>query len=214
MKNLLIEWLDGRRVDIRIIPFMPSGVLQDCYKSNPHKDYYDKNKFIYVASGLPHKNHINLLLAWVYLAKLGFYPELTLTIDKKHTELIAKLNYYRGEFGIKICNVGLVNHDQIFDLYKAHSALIYPSISESFGLPLLEAKLISMDIIAGELDYVRDICSPVETFNPESHISIAKAIMRYGKKNYNTPLDSNYNIQNLFDCLTENRKGSNGKNNA
>ena len=59
------------------------------------------------------------------------------------------------------------------------SALIYPSKIESFGLPLIEADAMNLPIIAAELDYVRDICSPTQTFDPNSSISIARAIMRF-----------------------------------
>ncbi len=55
----------------------------------------------------------------------------------------------------------------------------YPSIKESLGLPLLEAQSMSIPIIASELDFVRDIVKPVETFNPHSSLSIQRAIKRY-----------------------------------
>jgi glycosyltransferase involved in cell wall biosynthesis len=57
--------------------------------------------------------------------------------------------------------------------------LIYPSLFESFGLPLLEARQAGLPIIAAELDYVRDIVEPVVSFDPESALSIARAVMRY-----------------------------------
>ena len=50
---------------------------------------------------------------------------------------------------------------------------------ESFGLPLIEAKYHGLPILASELDYVRDVVAPVETFNPDSPISIARAVRRY-----------------------------------
>ena len=36
-----------------------------------------------------------------------------------------------------------------------------------------------MPIIAGEMDYVRDVVDPSETFDPLSPVSIARAIKRY-----------------------------------
>jgi hypothetical protein len=42
----------------------------------------------------------------------------------------------------------------------------------------LEAKQIQLPIIASELDYVRDFVIPMETFDPNSSLSIARAIKR------------------------------------
>jgi glycosyltransferase involved in cell wall biosynthesis len=58
-------------------------------------------------------------------------------------------------------------------------ALIYPSILESYGLPLLEARAAGLPLITGELDYVRDIVDPEETFDPASPLSIARAVKRF-----------------------------------
>ena len=59
--------------------------------------------------------------------------------------------------------------------------MIFPSTSESFGLPLVEAAHLGLPILAPELDYVRDVCSPVQTFDPTSPLSIARAVKRFLK---------------------------------
>jgi glycosyltransferase involved in cell wall biosynthesis len=63
--------------------------------------------------------------------------------------------------------------------YRQSGALIFPSLTESFGLPLIEARGRDLPILAGELDYVRDVCVPVETFDPRSPRSIARAVKRH-----------------------------------
>ena len=70
-------------------------------------------------------------------------------------------------------------------------ALIFPSLAESFGLPLVEAQEFNKPILASELDFVRDVCSPVDTFDPKSSLSIARAVKRFlGYTDINN-LDSN-----------------------
>ena len=54
--------------------------------------------------------------------------------------------------------------------------MIYPSINESLGLPLLEAKLKKLPIIASDMDFVYDVCSPISTFNPYSAKDIYEKI--------------------------------------
>ena len=45
--------------------------------------------------------------------------------------------------------------------------------------PLIEAKQAGLPILASELDYVRDVLDPDQTFDPNSDISIARAVKRY-----------------------------------
>ena len=45
-------------------------------------------------------------------------------------------------------------------------------------LPLLEAARAGVRIVASERDCVRDVCRPHETFDPESPVSIARAVAR------------------------------------
>jgi glycosyltransferase involved in cell wall biosynthesis len=44
---------------------------------------------------------------------------------------------------------------------------------------LLEAASCGLPIVAAECDYVRDVVTPVETFDPESAVSIARAVRRF-----------------------------------
>lgn len=64
-------------------------------------------------------------------------------------------------------------------MYGQSRAAIYPSLFESFGLPLLEAKEAGLPVLASERDYVRDVIEPNITFDPLSPLSIARAVMRH-----------------------------------
>ena len=54
--------------------------------------------------------------------------------------------------------------------------LIYPSLIESFGLPLIEANKFDCNIISSDLDYVHDIVKPSLVFDPNSIISISETV--------------------------------------
>jgi len=136
--------------------------------------------FLYVASGEPHKNHRRLLEAWVQLAAGGLRPRLRLTLSgQNHPELAAWIEQQRQLHGLRVDNAGVVDAARLDDLYRKADALIYPSTAESLGLPLLEAQARRLPIIASERDFVRDVVSPRETFDPESALSIARAVRRF-----------------------------------
>jgi glycosyltransferase involved in cell wall biosynthesis len=74
--------------------------------------------------------------------------------------------------------MGFLPHHELIELYSSVRYLIYPSLYESFGIPLLEAKQAGLSIVAAELDYVRDSINPDQSFDPNSAVSIARAIKR------------------------------------
>lgn len=162
-----------------IAPFVAKSNLDvDLTEASKCKEY----NFIYVASGEPHKNHQRLLDAWVELARQGLYPSLCLTLnDKQFPRLVECFAIKKKQYNLRIDNQGLVVGNETLELYKHAEALIFPSTLESFGLPLIEAKNAGLKIVASELDYVRDILAPDESFDPQSAISIARAVKRLMK---------------------------------
>ena len=136
--------------------------------------------FICVSSGDAHKNVMNLILAWEILAQEGVSPPLLLTLNQnQYPSLVDWIQLKIDQSQLNITNLGTIDRDEINDVYRAGAALIFPSLIESFGLPLIEAREASVDILAPELDYVRDVVSPVETFDPLSPLSISRAVKRY-----------------------------------
>lgn len=136
--------------------------------------------FLYVASGEPHKNHKALLEAWALLAEQGIRPTLGITLDAGNCpELLGWIQRHVAVHGLKVENVGQMPPEGVDLLYRSAGALIYPSLGESLGLPLIEARGHGLPILAPEKDYVRDVVEPVQTFDPESPISIARAVRRF-----------------------------------
>jgi len=134
--------------------------------------------FIYVASGEPHKNHRRLLEAWEILAAEGYRPSLRLTLDPvRDASLLRDVEKRAAAAALKITNTP-ASLEGMPALYAEANALIYPSAFESFGLPLIEAQRAGLPIVAAERDYVRDLVLPAETFDPDSPLSIARAVKR------------------------------------
>jgi glycosyltransferase involved in cell wall biosynthesis len=136
--------------------------------------------FLYAATGEPHKNHLNLLEAWKLLASEGLYPSLRLTVSESDYPGLSRIvEQAKADHKLNIHNVPATSHSDMQRLYDRSQALVYPSMVESFGLPLLEARQAGLSIIAAELDYVRDLVDPEESFDPQSPQSIARAIKRF-----------------------------------
>lgn len=136
-------------------------------------------KFFYPADGVGHKNHVALLKAWELLSQRGFSPVLTLTLSNFEYDRLVNQSGIIIAKNLNIQNVGHISRSDVLNILSSSSALIFPSLAETLGIPLLEATALGVPIIASEFDYVRDIASPIETFNPHSPVSIADAVQRF-----------------------------------
>ena len=178
MKRLL-EAKIGGRISVRVLPFIaePGGYARSATQVLPNNG--KKYDFVYIATGEPHKNHRRLLEAWCLLAGEGLFPSLCVTLDAtRFASLCDSLETLKRQHGIRVTNVGELAHQDVLALYRKSGAAIYPSTFESFGLPLLEARQAGVPVLASEMDYVRDAIDPEQTFDPDSAVSIARAVKR------------------------------------
>ncbi len=189
MKRLL-ERRSAGRVPVRMLPFIaePAGYVRSVV--HPRSRGASEHDFVYVASGEPHKNHRHLFVAWCLLAEEGLFPSLCVTLDKdRFAALCRDIETLTARHGIRVVNVGELAHREVLALYPKAGAVIYPSTFESFGLPLLEARQAGLPVLAAEMDYVRDVLDPEQSFDPDSPLSIARAVKRHmGKDEPALPL--------------------------
>jgi hypothetical protein len=147
------------------------------------KFYKNKKKynFIYPASLLKHKNHLNLILALILLSKKNLYPKILLTINKKieKDNIIFKLIF---NFKLKVTFKYFKN--SIDKAYRMSEALIYPSLNETIGLPIIEAYNFNLSILASNRAYAKQFIEPNLVFDPLSPEDIANKIEHYLRKNF------------------------------
>ncbi|WP_020411336.1 glycosyltransferase [Microbulbifer variabilis] len=178
MQRDLLQWYSAagrsRAPTVNVLPFFDTIA-----GANVPGEFSHEWDFIYVADGEAHKNHRVLLEAWRLLAQEGLYPSLALTLTSRDDPLKLEVEAARAKVGLNIFNLGKLHRERVIELYKRTRAMIFPSTSESFGLPLIEATQLGVPILAPELDYVRDVCSPMHTFDPSSAISVARAVKRF-----------------------------------
>lgn len=161
---------------VTIAPFVPASLAAEL--RNPQIPEERGDFFYYPADNLQHKNHARLLKAWKMLAEVDITPPLVLTVTPAQLTEIA-----RGA-AVDLTQLTHVTAQRTSYATVQHNfltcrALIFPSLAETYGLPQLEAVAVGAPVIASERDFVRDVCSPVESFDPESVTSIARAVRRF-----------------------------------
>lgn len=183
MAQALLAWWGAEAgcPPVQVFPFVPDvRPTPALSEASPTPDRpAPRWDFVYVADGESHKNHRRLVEAWVLLARQGIRPSLALTLGPRDFALRDWISAQARTHDLRIEHLGVMPHAELLGVYAQASALIFPSLSESFGLPLVEAAAAGCAIVASELDYVRDVCTPGQTFDPSSAISMARAVRRH-----------------------------------
>jgi glycosyltransferase involved in cell wall biosynthesis len=132
-----------------------------------------EDEFVFISNPSPQKNYPALLDAWDYLLSKGHTPKLHVTIDDTAPGFVERVKLM-NERGTRIENHVYVDPRE---LYFNCPFLIFPSIMESFGLPLIEAADSGMKILASDLPFVYDVVKPSLTFDQSSPLAIASAVL-------------------------------------
>ena len=124
-------------------------------------------RLFYPAAFYPHKNH--QLLSGIDQQKTWPVSEIILTIADNLNPNI-KIPWIR-------C-VGKLETDMVLKEYKDADALLFLSLTESFGFPLIEAMWLGLPIICPDLPYARTLCGEQAIyFDPCSIASLHVAII-------------------------------------
>ena len=142
-------------------------------------DISPKKKLLYPAMPHFYKNHRVIEDA---LKLTDVEAEILFTTDLSN----------RNEDDNRIQYIGMQPYEKICELYYTCDALLFPSYIETFGLPLLEAAMTGMPILAADLPYAREVLSGYDgvTFIPyDNPQAWATAIGKIEKGKRYQPID-------------------------
>lgn len=117
-------------------------------------------RLFYPAAGYPHKNH-NLIrqMAAATTPVNSASIKLRVTLSERDFAPFASIPW--------VSNLGPLSRSDCFESYAASDALFFPSLLESYGLPLLEAMSVRLPIVCADRPYARWLCGDEAIyFNP------------------------------------------------
>lgn len=133
----------------------------------------------YPAATWPHKNHVNLLRALsVMKKKHGFTGSLVLTGIKKgsHKELF-ELAAGLGLEG-QVNYLGYLAYEELPLLYNAATLMVFPSLFEGFGIPVIEAFGSGLPVACSDTTSLPEVAGGVAVlFDPNDPADVAEKIM-------------------------------------
>lgn len=162
-----------------------------------NKDYYH---FIFPGTANAYKEHITIVKALEVIAKIDLSlckrirVHFTLAEDEREDliQLIKKCNLKEC-----FCFHGTMPQKQLMSMYKSSLGLLFPSVIESVGLPLIEVASLGLPVVANNVDFVHEVLCNYEGvayMELHNYAQWANEIIKicYRKERY-TPLALNKN---------------------
>jgi len=118
--------------------------------------------FFYPANAWPHKNHNTLLVAYAhYLHELGRESAWKLILTGHDDEAMLRLQSLADSLVIsdQVEFRGYVDESTLAQLWSQAAALIFPSLHEGFGNPLVEAMYYGTPILAANATAIPEVCA-------------------------------------------------------
>lgn len=157
---------------------IPTPVSFESYSGGLDQDEVISSDLLYISNYAPHKNFEVIPELAFQLSQLGVNTRILVTLSsdslewralKQHCELLG--------VGNLVVTLGSLNRGSVFEAIKRSKALFFPSLLESYGIPLVEAMYLNKPIITSDLPFIRSVCDKRATyFNPKDVSHIARTI--------------------------------------
>jgi glycosyltransferase involved in cell wall biosynthesis len=139
-----------------------------------------KNYFIFIGAVHPRKNVLNLLKSFeLYKSKINTTNQLIIIgrnawMNTELEDYLTKMNFKEDVIWIKKCD-----RNELFGLLKNAIALVYPSLFEGFGIPIIEAMKLGVSVITSNASAMPEIAGNAALLvDPTSINEISNAMQK------------------------------------
>lgn len=141
----------------------------------------DDPYFLYPANFWPHKNHRMLLTAFGMLCAARPKDSVRLVLTGADTGLRQELGRAVAHLGLegRVVFAGYVADEELSALLTGAAALVFPSLFEGFGMPLVEAMAVGTPIVCANVTSLPEVGGEAALyFDPRRPDDMAQAMGR------------------------------------
>ncbi|MHA2218744.1 MAG: glycosyltransferase family 4 protein [Candidatus Hodarchaeales archaeon] len=178
IKREVINQLKISEKQIDVIPHGPSGNYHPVNKNSNEgekyvRKYTESDYILYVGTIEPRKN-ISCLIKAFKILRESYNIKLVIAGGKGWScDDVLKLPHTLG-IQDDVIFTGYVNEKTILYLYNYATAVVYPSIYEGFGLPVIEAMSCGAPVIISDIPSLMEVAGNAALiFNPTNYEELA-----------------------------------------
>lgn len=148
-------------------------------KINLNKFNIDKPFVLYVGNAYPHKNLERMIIAFGKLIT-EYVLDYQLVIAGRKDSFHKNLEQAVKEAGLedRVVFTGYINDQELAGLYNKSKLYIFPSLSEGFGLPPLEAMAHGLPVVSSNATCLPEVLGDAAVyFNPKDINDMTKAML-------------------------------------
>ncbi|EME67795.1 glycosyltransferase [Paramagnetospirillum caucaseum] len=184
MRELLLHWAPDLASRIEVNSY---GTMSESFSpsSGLRRDWRVDGclRLIYVSVYYPHKQPELVCRAVAELNRTGRQAHATISMDIRETEdfrgglldrhILTEASA-RGDV-----TLGRRPYESLPELYRTHDVFVFPSISETFGHPMVEAMGCGLPVVAADTPVNREICGDAALyFEPLSLSALLDCLSR------------------------------------
>lgn len=166
-------WLDASQYfDQALLPEQVEAILNK-YQLNAGFAFLPGNTW-------PHKNHLVVLQAAAYL-KQTFGVTIQLVFTGNQDQQMPVLEQFIATHNLteQVRFLGYIPQEDLPYIYQAAQFLIFPSLYEGFGIPLVEAMKTSTPILCSNATSIPEVAGEAALyFHPHDHVDLAHKILQ------------------------------------
>jgi glycosyltransferase involved in cell wall biosynthesis len=134
---------------------------------------------LYPAKAWPHKNHLRLVAAMKLLRERGVEVPLVLTGHQDGGEVAVLAEAEALGVADLVRFVGFVAPEELVALYRMATMMVFPSLFEGWGLPVVEAMSAGLPVACSNVTCLPAVTAgAAELFDPTDSAAIADAMAR------------------------------------
>jgi len=175
VKQDLISYTDIPNRKVRVV--YEAGEIKN-KQVEPIKDLIGKDFLFYVGRSTPHKNLVNLVKAFEISSKT--HPRLLLVLGGKLDQNYLNIkNNLSDDIKNRVFFTNYLSPEELNWAYTNALAYVFPSLSEGFGLPGLEAMEFGLPLVSSKASCLPEIYqSAAIYFNPKDTSEMSHVINR------------------------------------
>jgi glycosyltransferase involved in cell wall biosynthesis len=161
-----------------------NGVAEDFFEISEEEKKITQQKltngipyFVFVGTANKRKNVVNILHAFDAFRKKGYEAKLVFAGSKKYWDKEMKTVFQRMQFSEDVIFTGYISTAELNKVISASFSLLYPSLFEGFGVPIVEAFACATSVITSNTTSMPEVAGDAALLvNPFSIDEILSAM--------------------------------------